>query len=206
MTVTCPQTRRPIHLAEPPLSPEPNPSSPLMDDGAAPAAAAAAELPSPSPSSSGASPSPRSKRRRTDRYAQGFEFARAAPRPRPRPRPLRRRRPRAARPSGRRAPPSRSSTPGATASCAPAAAASARTSGWRSPPRRRRGLRPGYYSEQQCRNRIDTLRKKYRKEKERMRLAARRPTAPTAPRLPSGSTSTRCSLSCAHRRSRCSHP
>ncbi|BAB68057.1 6b-interacting protein 1-like [Oryza sativa Japonica Group] len=182
MGVTCPQTRRPIHLAEPPLSPEPNPSSPLMDDGAAPAAAAAAELPSPSPSSSGTSPSPRSKRRRTDRYAQGFEFA---PRPAP-----------ATATATAPAPTPARGTPewseGSTFALLDAwgdrfvraGRRSLRADEWLEVSRLAAAAAsrpPGYYSEQQCRNRIDTLRKKYRKEKERMRLAARRPDRPDRP-------------------------
>ncbi|KAL6614605.1 hypothetical protein ACP70R_036875 [Stipagrostis hirtigluma subsp. patula] len=135
--------------------------------------AAAAASPSPSPSSSsGASPSPsspHSKRRRDDRYALGFEFA-----------------PRLA-PYEVLAPPLRTPewTEGSTFALLDAWGDRFVRSG-------RRGIRAdewlevahlaaaaadrpaGYYSESQCRNRIDTLRKKFRKERERARLAARR--------------------------------
>ncbi|XP_037406178.1 uncharacterized protein LOC125544342 [Triticum urartu] len=132
---------------------------------------AAAASPSASPSSSGASPSPRSKRRRTDRYALGFEFApRSAPSA-----PAPRTTPEWTEEStfalldawgerfacdGRR---SLSADEWLEVSRIVAAAAS----------------RPaGYFSESQCRNRIDTLRKMFRKEKERSRLAAHRSSNP----------------------------
>ncbi|XP_062219794.1 trihelix transcription factor ENAP1-like [Phragmites australis] len=127
--------------------------------------------PSPSPSSSsGASPSPsspRAKRHRIHRYALGFEFApRLAPYEVPPPR----------LPDW---------TEGSTFALLDAWGDRFVRAG-------RRGIRAddwlevarlaasaanrpaGYYSESQCRNRIDTLRKKFRREKERARLAARR--------------------------------
>uniref|UniRef100_A0A0E0JNB5 Myb/SANT-like DNA-binding domain-containing protein n=1 Tax=Oryza punctata TaxID=4537 RepID=A0A0E0JNB5_ORYPU len=148
-----------------------------MDDGAAPAAA---EFPSPSPSSSGASPSPRSKRRRTERYAQGFEFA---PRPAP------------ATATAPAPTPSRGSPEWSEDSTfalldawgdrfVRAGRRSLRADEWLEVSRLAAAAAsrpPGYYSESQCRNRIDTLRKKYRKEKERLRLAARRLSRPDRP-------------------------
>lgn len=145
-----------------------------MDDDADPTPpVAAAASPSQSPSSS-PSPSPRSKRRRTDRYALGFEFA---PRPAPSaPAPAQRTTPVWTEDStfalldawgerfvcaGRR---SLSADEWAEVSRLAAAADS----------------RPaGYFSESQCRNRIDTLRKMFRKEKERSRLAAHRSNRPS---------------------------
>uniref|UniRef100_A0A0D9V501 Myb/SANT-like DNA-binding domain-containing protein n=1 Tax=Leersia perrieri TaxID=77586 RepID=A0A0D9V501_9ORYZ len=136
-------------------------------------AAAAAESRSPSPSSSGASPSPRTKRRRTDRYAHGFEFA-----PRP-----------ASATAPAPAAPARTSPPEWTEDSTfalldswgdrfvRAGRRSLRADEWLEVSRvaAAAASRPaGYYSESQCRNRIDTLRKKFRKEKERLRLAARR--------------------------------
>ncbi|KAL5227341.1 hypothetical protein ABZP36_015606 [Zizania latifolia] len=133
-----------------------------MDDGAA-----AAKSPSPSPSSSGASPSPRSKRRRTDRYALGFEFApRLATGP----------------------PPPRGSPEWSEDSTfalldawgdrfVRAGRRSLRADEWLEVSRLSAAAAsrpPDYFSEAQCRNRIDTLRKKFRKEKERLRLSARR--------------------------------
>ena len=146
-----------------------------MVDGAA-AAAPPSPSPSPSsPSSSGASPSPtspRTKRRRTDRYALGFEFA-------PRLAPYE-----VLAPRGGAGPKwterstfalldawgDRFVRPGAGRSgisadewleiARLASAAADRP--------------PGYFSETHCRNRIDTLRKQFKKEKERARLAARR--------------------------------
>ena len=146
-----------------------------MVDGAA-AAAPPSPSPSPSsPSSSGASPSPsspRTKRRRTDRYALGFEFA-------PRLAPYEVVAPRAgAGPKWTErstfalldAWGDRFVRPGAGRSgisadewleiARLASAAADRP--------------PGYFSETHCRNRIDTLRKQFKKEKERARLAARR--------------------------------
>uniref|UniRef100_A0ACD5VGG7 Uncharacterized protein n=2 Tax=Avena sativa TaxID=4498 RepID=A0ACD5VGG7_AVESA len=146
-----------------------------MDDDADPTPPVAAAV-SPSPSaSSSASPSPRSKRRRTDRYAHGFEFA---PRPAPSaPAPAQRTTPEWTEDStfalldawgerfvcaGRR---SLSAGEWLEVSRIAAAAES----------------RPaGYFSESQCRNRIDTLRKMFRKEKERSRLAAHRSNNPSA--------------------------
>ncbi|CAM0882431.1 unnamed protein product [Alopecurus aequalis] len=145
-----------------------------MDDDADPTPpVAVAASTSPSPSSS-ASPSPRSKRRRTDRYALGFEFA---PRPAPSaPAPTQRSTPEWTEDStfalldawgerfvcaGRR---SLSADEWLEVSRLAAAADS----------------RPaGYFSESQCRNRIDTLRKMFRKEKERSRLAAHRSSNPS---------------------------
>ncbi|KAF0918091.1 hypothetical protein E2562_022681 [Oryza meyeriana var. granulata] len=142
-----------------------------MDDDAA-----AAESPSPSPSSSGASPSPSSKRRRTDRYAQGFEFApRLAPATAPTPTPAR------ASPEW-----SEDSTFALLDAWGDrfvrAGRRSLRAEEWLEVSRLAAAAAsrpPGYYSESQCRNRIDTLRKKYRKEKERLRLAARRSDRPS---------------------------
>ncbi|KAL5221861.1 hypothetical protein ABZP36_026574 [Zizania latifolia] len=137
-----------------------------MDDDAT-----AAEPPSSSPSSSGASPSPRSKRRCTDRYALGFEFA---------PRPAN-----AAPPRG-----SPEWSEGSTFALLDAwgdrfvraSRRSLRADEWLEVSRLAAAAasRPlGYFSEAQCRNRIDTLRKKFRKEKERLRLAARRSHRPS---------------------------
>ncbi|XP_062206703.1 trihelix transcription factor ENAP1-like [Phragmites australis] len=145
-----------------------------MGDDAAPAASPS---PSPSSSSSGASPSPSSRRyrrRRVDSYALGFEFApRLAPYELPPPRPP-------------------EWTEGSTFALLDAWGDRFVRAG-------RRGIRAdewlevarlataaanrpaGYYSESQCRNRIDTLRKKFRKEKERARLAARR-SRPSPPK------------------------
>ncbi|TVU35295.1 hypothetical protein EJB05_17179, partial [Eragrostis curvula] len=146
------------------------------------------DAPSPSPSrslssSSGASrspSSPRTKRRRTDRYALGFEFApRLAPYEVPS---SPERIPSPEAPQPRAAP---EWTEGSTLALLDAWGDRFVRSG-------RRGIRAeewlevarlttaaagrpaGYFSESQCRNRIDTLRKKFKKEKERMRIAARR--------------------------------
>ncbi|KAL6845643.1 hypothetical protein ACP4OV_025138 [Aristida adscensionis] len=143
----------------------------MDDDAAAPAAS-----PSPSPSSSSGvsrSPSsPRSKRRRDDRYALGFEFA-----------------PRLASYESLLPPPPPGRSPEwterSTLALLDAWGDRFVRSGRRGIPADEwlevarlaataAGFPAGHYSESQCRNRIDTLRKKFRKEKERMRLASRR--------------------------------
>ncbi|KAF8678497.1 hypothetical protein HU200_046251 [Digitaria exilis] len=136
-----------------------------MVDGAA---AGAPHSPSPSPSSSGAS-SPRTKRRCTDRYALGFEFA-------PRLAPYEVVAPPRAGPSW-----TESSTFALLDAWGDrfvrAGRSGLRADEWLEVARvasAAAGRPPGYYSETHCRNRIDTLRKKFKKERERVRLAARR--------------------------------
>ncbi|KAE8793924.1 trihelix transcription factor ASIL1 [Hordeum vulgare] len=127
---------------------------------------------SPSSSPSSASPSPRSKRRRTDRYALGFEFApRSAP----------------SAPAPRATPEWTEDSTfalldawGERFACAGRRSISAGE--WLDVSRivAAAASRPaGYFSEAQCRNRIDTLRKMFRKEKERSRLAAHRSSNPS---------------------------
>ncbi|WVZ69044.1 hypothetical protein U9M48_017895 [Paspalum notatum var. saurae] len=133
--------------------------------------AAASTSPSPapsSPSSSGASP--RGKHGRTDRYALGFEFApRLAPYEVPSPR---------AGPKW---------TERSTFALLDAwgdrfvraGRSGIRADEWLEVARlasAAAGHPAGYYSETQCRNRVDTLRKMFKKERERARLAARRST------------------------------
>ncbi|GJM93318.1 hypothetical protein PR202_ga09865 [Eleusine coracana subsp. coracana] len=146
------------------------------------------DAPSPSPSrslssSSGVSrspSSPRTKRRRTDRYALGFEFA-----------------PRLAAyevPSSPERIPSPEDPPQRAAPEWTEGSTFVLLDAWgdRFVHSGRRGIRAeewlevarlaaaadgrpvGYFSESQCRNRIDTLRKKFKKEKERLRMAERR--------------------------------
>ncbi|OEL32626.1 hypothetical protein BAE44_0006355 [Dichanthelium oligosanthes] len=146
-----------------------------MVDGAA-AAAAGSPSPSPSPSSpssSGASPSPsspRAKRRRTDRYALGFEFA-------PRLAPYEVLAPRATPKWTERSTfalldawGDRFVRPGAGRS-------GIRAEEWLEVARlasAAAGQPAGYFSDTHCRNRVDTLRKQFKRERERARQSARR--------------------------------
>lgn len=131
-----------------------------MDDDAAAAAYH-------SPSSSGASPSPSSPRSRTDRYALGFEFAPRLGPPAPAPAP-------------RSSPEWTEDSTFALLDAwgdrfVRAGRRSLRADEWLEVSRLAAAAasRPaGYFSEAQCRNRIDTLRKMFRKEKERSRVAA----------------------------------
>ncbi|KAJ1285144.1 hypothetical protein BS78_03G257700 [Paspalum vaginatum] len=131
--------------------------------------AAASTSPSPSPSSpSSSGASPRTKHGRTDRYALGFEFApRLAPYEVPSPR---------AGPKW---------TERSTFALLDAwgdrfvraGRSGIRADEWLEVARLASvaaGHPVGYYSETQCRNRVDTLRKMFKKERERVRLSARR--------------------------------
>lgn len=144
------------------------------------AAASTSPSPSPSsPSSSGASPSPsspRTKHRRTDRYALGFEFApRLAPYEVPAPR-------------AGSAWTERSTFALLDAwgdRFVRAGRSGIRADEWLEVARLSSvaaGRPPGYYTESQCRNRVDTLRKMFKKERERARVSARRlQSSPFAP-------------------------
>ncbi|CAD6237054.1 unnamed protein product [Miscanthus lutarioriparius] len=151
----------------------------MSDDAAAAASPSPSTSPSPSSaSSSGASPSPsspRTKRRRTDRYALGFEFApRLAPYELPEdPLPDK---PKRSGPEWTE----RSTFALLDAwgdSFVRAGRSIIRADEWLEVARRvcAAADRPaGYFSDSQCRNRVDTLRKKFKKERERARLASRR--------------------------------
>ncbi|CAO2178474.1 unnamed protein product [Urochloa humidicola] len=146
-----------------------------MVDGAA-AAGSPSPSPSPSsPSSSGASPSPSSpgtKRRRTDRYALGFEFA-----PRLAPYEVEVLAPRAAPKWTERSTFALLDAWGDRFVRTGAGRAGINADEWLEVARLASagaGHPPGYFSETHCRNRIDTLRKQFKKEMERIRLSARR--------------------------------
>ncbi|CAL4947749.1 unnamed protein product [Urochloa decumbens] len=146
-----------------------------MVDGAA-AAGSPSPSPSPSsPSSSGASPSPSSpgtKRRRTDRYALGFEFA-----PRLAPYEVEVLAPRAAPKWTERSTFALLDAWGDRFVRTGAGRAGISADEWLEVARLASagaGHPPGYFSETHCRNRIDTLRKQFKKEMERIRLSARR--------------------------------
>jgi hypothetical protein len=146
----------------------------MVDDAAAAATPSPSLSPSPA-SSSGGSPSPSSpsaKRRRTDQYALGFEFApRLAPyevevlAPRPAPKWTERSTFALLDAWG-----DRFVRPGAGRS-------GIRADEWLEVARltsAAAGQPAGYYSETHCRNRVDTLRKQFKKEMEKARHAARR--------------------------------
>ncbi|KAG0539182.1 hypothetical protein BDA96_03G300600 [Sorghum bicolor] len=185
-TGDLPQTRRILTGPGQPTSPnnstnhEPETlAAPMSDDAAAAASPSPSTSPSPSSaSSSGASPSPsspRTKRRRTDRYALGFEFApRLAPYELPED-PLSDK-PKRSGPKWTE----RSTFALLDAwgdSFVRAGRSIIRADEWLEVARRvcAAADRPaGYFSDSQCRNRVDTLRKKFKKERERARLANRR--------------------------------